>query len=336
MLTSDESVHALQTAASGGCIYAEENGTACPNMVDNLNLNKRLSDMIDHMPIMCNTFDKDFNIIDCNQKSVEIFGMGSKQEFMERFYEITPKYQPDGKLSSEKAIECIAKAFDEGTYSFDWLDQIPNGEDVPSYVTLVRFEWRNEIYVVAFIYDMRVFHKCREAEQAQEYLEVMAYTDPLTGAYNRRYFMETGEKELSRCLCDKTPFSMLLIDIDHFKSVNDNFGHNVGDEVLKILVTRTRNALKKGTVLARYGGEEFAVILPEANSSGAESFAWGINRAISTYPFTIDSLKLNITVSVGICSLTDEKTLADIIDNADKALYTAKESGRNTVISYNP
>ena len=110
-------------------------------------------------------------------------------------------------------------------------------------------------------------------------------------------------------------------------------GHNVGDEVLKILVSRMRNAVRRGTVIAGYGGEEFIVMLPGIGSKGAEEVALRINRTIAATPFSVDSLKLQISASVGVCSKKDESPLLEIIDNVGAALYTAKNSGRNTVVS---
>ena len=117
---------------------------------------ERLSLALDAMPLVCNTFDKDFHIVDCNQRAVEMFGMHSKQEFIERFHEIIPPFQPDGRPSGEKAVEFISRAFEGEKIVYDWMDIHPvTGESMPSQVTLHKCKMKGEDYVLAFIQDER-------------------------------------------------------------------------------------------------------------------------------------------------------------------------------------
>ena len=131
-----------------------------PESMEKLNIAldavERLSLALDTMPLICNTFNKDFLIVDCNQRSVELFGMSSKQEFIERFHEITPPTQPDGRPSGEKAVELISRAFKGENVVFDWMDMHPaTGEPMPSEVTLHRCTIKGEYYVLAFVRDVR-------------------------------------------------------------------------------------------------------------------------------------------------------------------------------------
>jgi len=162
-----------------------------------------------------------------------------------------------------------------------------------------------------------------------------ALTDELTGARSRRYFIEAAEAALEACIENKRQFSVIIIDVDFFKKVNDTYGHPVGDEVLKILVSRIRNALKMDTLLARYGGEEFIVSLPDINPEDVVNMSERIRESIESSKFRVGNFDINVTISLGAASLNDGcRTLTEIIGNADKALYEAKQTGRNKVVYY--
>jgi len=165
--------------------------------------------------------------------------------------------------------------------------------------------------------------------------ETLALTDALTGARNRRYFDETAEKELSLSISEGRDFSIILFDIDNFKKINDTYGHDVGDEVLKIIVARTFHNVKQGTPVARYGGEEFIIMLPGVSHENAMRIAWEIQKKIEDSPFAAKGLEIAVTVSIGVASKTaDCTTLSDIIKNTDNALYHAKKTSKNTVVSW--
>ena len=300
------------------------------NMEEGRVAEERLRILIDNMPLVANFRDKNFNILECNEAAVTMFDLSSKEEYLERFFELSPEYQPDGKLSREKAESVIKKAFDTGHLSFEWMHQKLNGEPVPTEVTLTRVNWRGEDSIVAFVRDLRDIN---QAVAMVEKLEKAAFTDVLTGARNRRYFMETAEKELQECIKGERPFSLILIDVDHFKHVNDTCGHPVGDEVLRILVARISHIIKKDTMIARYGGEEFVITLPEVDYKSVLSTADRIRSSIETSGFKIGDLELAVTISLGVASKSEKSaTLQEIINNADKALYEAKQTGRNRVI----
>ena len=164
----------------------------------------------------------------------------------------------------------------------------------------------------------------------------LALTDALTGVRNRRCLMEKAEQELQNCLRKNADFSAIMIDIDFFKSINDRYGHLCGDEVLKILTSRIRHILKQDTLLARYGGEEFVVTLPGVKHEDAVNTAWRLQKNIESCAFHIGGVEIKVTSSFGVASKTPScTTLSDIISKADKALYMAKDSGRNTVVGYN-
>ncbi|MCL2216880.1 MAG: diguanylate cyclase [Defluviitaleaceae bacterium] len=161
-----------------------------------------------------------------------------------------------------------------------------------------------------------------------------ACTDALTGAYNRHYLMGTADQELQNCLNKNMDFSLIMIDVDHFKSINDRFGHVIGDEVLKIFTERIRHVMKKDTPLSRYGGEEFVVTLSGVNRESAVNTAWRIHKNLVSSAFQVSDFEIKVTASFGVASATTgHTTLSEIINTADAALYQAKEAGRNTVVS---
>lgn len=174
-----------------------------------------------------------------------------------------------------------------------------------------------------------------ELKQALVELEKLATTDPLTGIANRRHLLTLAEREFQRTHRYNNPFSVLMIDIDHFKLINDNYGHNIGDEALKIMADVTVNALRKVDIFGRFGGEEFVVFLPETQADEALLVAERIREAIATTPIYVDDQTIHITVSIGVTIYeSSEISLDGLLMEADKALYDAKKQGRNQVVIY--
>lgn len=166
-------------------------------------------------------------------------------------------------------------------------------------------------------------------------VENLAILDPLTACYNRRHFINLAEKELSRANRFSRPLSLMILDIDHFKHVNDTYGHPVGDDVLKQLVELCQRELRTSDMIGRYGGEEFCILFPETGMAGALAAAERIRQHIETNLFHSESIYLKITVSAGVACLEsmdkNNATLGDFFVAADKALYGAKTAGRNRI-----
>lgn len=167
----------------------------------------------------------------------------------------------------------------------------------------------------------------------QNKLAMLATTDGLTGLYNHRTFQTRLSEELLRAERYNKSIILLLLDIDHFKKFNDTYGHQTGDEVLKIIAKIIRGNTRKVDFPARYGGEEFAVILPESDCGHAMIVAERIRTAVMEYPFYLkNGTRVQITVSIGVsCFPTDATQKEDLIKKADIALYNAKNAGRNRV-----
>ncbi len=162
-------------------------------------------------------------------------------------------------------------------------------------------------------------------------LQRVAALDPLTSIYNRRFGIERLKEEVGRSQRSGDPLGLLMLDLDHFKSVNDTYGHIVGDRVIQSAVSATRQVLREGDVLVRYGGEEFLVILPGAGRRDLTDMAERIRRTISETETVTGGHQLSITVSIGGAGLPDHfvRDPLGLIEIADQALYTAKATGRD-------
>jgi len=168
---------------------------------------------------------------------------------------------------------------------------------------------------------------------ALKYREALQYTlrDPLTGAGNRIALESTLEREMSLAKRHQIPMALLVIDIDHFKKVNDTYGHSAGDCVLKDAVRLVRNACRKTDAVFRYGGEEFVVLLNQTDKDGAEIIAERIRQSIEDMTTTFHDIAINVTISVGIATMEYSDTITSLFERGDRALYMAKKE-RNQAI----
>lgn len=157
--------------------------------------------------------------------------------------------------------------------------------------------------------------------------------DGLTQIFNRRYFIETLEREIGRAMRYRRDLSLIMFDVDRFKLVNDTHGHLAGDHVLKHLASVVRARIRREDVLARYGGEEFGIILPEIDNYNAMQFAEKVRRLIEQADFRFEDVVIPVTVSVGVASLRGEvEDVLEFVKAADDNLFAAKDAGRNRVI----
>ena len=160
----------------------------------------------------------------------------------------------------------------------------------------------------------------------------MTTVDGLTQVFNRRYFEDAIERELSRSRRYTRPLSLVLLDIDHFKKINDTYGHLAGDAVLKEVALTVRSRTRREDVFARFGGEEFALLLPEVDSKGAAHLAEKARKLIERHTFTFDGEDITVTMSAGVATLLKKnESPNELIKRADEKLYEAKGAGRNRV-----
>jgi diguanylate cyclase (GGDEF)-like protein len=164
-------------------------------------------------------------------------------------------------------------------------------------------------------------------------MEILSTTDPLTGLNNRRHFEAAAERELLLSLRHRLPLSFFILDIDHFKNVNDTYGHNVGDKVLKEIANTCRSILRITDINVRLGGEELAFLCPNTNIQGTFVLAERMRMAVSELTIKVEDSQIKITVSIGISEVNHNgDSLINLIKRADQALYQAKNNGRNQTV----
>ncbi|MBI4983972.1 MAG: diguanylate cyclase [Rhodocyclales bacterium] len=226
------------------------------------------------------------------------------------------------------AAATMKEAFEKG-YAQAELHVLTCDRGVRLYfMTARRFEVADTTYLVGVGIDTTEWlAKMRE-------LEHDAWTDPLTQVANRGHFLELARQEFARCRRYGHPLSIWMLDIDHFKAVNDTYGHHAGDTALQSLVSTSRQALRDWDILGRMGGEEFAVVLPETETTQALLVAERLRQTVASVGVPLDDGKssIHLTVSIGIAAAYDEDTDFDtLLDRADAALYQAKRTGRDKV-----
>lgn len=170
-----------------------------------------------------------------------------------------------------------------------------------------------------------------DMEKKNQLLQTQAITDSLTGIYNRRYFYEALNAENARFQRTKDVYSLIIFDIDHFKRINDQYGHTSGDEVIKEIASILKNSTRDADTAARYGGEEFIVLLPSTSCAGATILAEKLRETIHSHIFA--GLDIVVTCSFGVASVTEAALSEKVVSLADKYLYQAKDMGRNCVVS---
>lgn len=171
----------------------------------------------------------------------------------------------------------------------------------------------------------------RKSLEAQ--LRRVAERDILTGLDSRGHFMTRAQDLLLRAQFDRSPFSLMMIDVDHFKAINDTWGHSQGDRVLAAIAETCKRSLRPQDVIGRFGGEEFIVALPEIHLKDAHMVAERLQRKVSELPVSEEMPDHRLTVTIGIAGVLEEETdLADLINQADQALYAGKHGGRNRVV----
>lgn len=184
--------------------------------------------------------------------------------------------------------------------------------------------------------ETRVAMRTAELAQANTRLHDLAITDSLTGLFNRRYFFELAGKELARARRSQQSFSVVLLDLDNFKQINDQYGHLVGDQALQAVAKRIRDCIREIDILGRYGGEEFVMLMPDTDLTSAIQMAERVCLGMNSDPIKINEHSISMAASLGVATLEvgQDITIDSLLDQADQALYTAKREGRNRVVFY--
>ena len=188
-----------------------------------------------------------------------------------------------------------------------------------------------------FVHSRATVFDLTERKQLEEKLRAQAMTDPLTGVFNRRYLQSQATIEMARARRHNQPIALITIDIDHFKHINDDYGHDAGDEVLKNFTRVVAELLRQEDLLCRVGGEEFAILLPNTTLTQATQVAERIRQTVAMNAVNVTEASLEktlwLTASLGVTALlNNEKSLKAALKRADIGLYQAKEGGRNQVV----
>lgn len=217
-------------------------------------------------------------------------------------------------FSSNRALQFIAEA------------------DIQSSTTIERLVWLTALVVLMLLGG--AFYVFGTIQTYVEELQEHAHTDPLTGLLNRRQFHRMTDHEFAKLARKKSDMSVMMIDIDHFKHINDQYGHAVGDTVLVALSKTLREELRDTDLLCRWGGEEVVLLLPGISEAAALEIAGRLNNMIARNPVLVSGAKVNYTVSIGVSAFENHADVKELINQADIALYHVKNNGRNGAIAY--
>jgi diguanylate cyclase (GGDEF)-like protein len=223
-------------------------------------------------------------------------------------------------------LERVRELYDNPQLDDHCEIELKDGRTLERHSTVLRGEHDEYLGRVWFFRDITT-QKNHEAALIQ-----LARHDPLTGTANRRYFFERAEQEFMRSRRYHAPLSITLIDVDHFKQINDQYGHATGDEVLKLLSQKISALLRENDLLARIGGEEFAILMPSTGLAGAALMAERLRLAIAEEASPVAGLMLHLRFSAGVTQLkAQDQSIEDCLRRADEAMYKAKQAGRDRV-----
>lgn len=262
-------------------------------------------------------------ILDVNQYTLKMYGAKNKEDLLVSLDSI---FLPES--FDIFAEELIAIAEGESHFKAESITQNFQGERVNTLVTITfpaeNGAWDNVPVSMVDITDRK---------RMEEQLKYQAVHDPLTGVYNRNMMEQQMKDEVYRAARYNHSLSVFMLDIDHFKNINDTYGHGVGDIVLRDLATLIKNSIRKPDYVARYGGEEFVVILPETPLHKARELAERLRRQVANYDISIkEDQILNLTISIGVATFPDHtESPQNLLEAADKAMYVAKRQGRDRV-----
>jgi diguanylate cyclase (GGDEF)-like protein len=327
-------------------LCAEWVTTDCSEQISRLeNANRRLSNeknkyltVFESTPRPVFLVDKDGLLDSMNISAANLLGLGEDSGEM---------YYSGGHSTVDRKAEGLRKPLDD---YLPWLK-----EEASSFFARddfsERLEIKNDSFGVNQYFDVFFAHMLdvsgkfsgmliilddiTRRKQLEFQLNHLATTDALTGANNRHRFLERADEEVARSERYARPVSLLMLDIDHFKNINDSFGHAIGDDVLRALSAECRRLFRQTDVFGRVGGEEFAAILPETTLEAAVKLAERLRQTLAQLKVDGPDGSISFTVSIGIVERKVGQNISDVMYYADKALYDAKNSGRNRVVAWN-
>ncbi len=186
------------------------------------------------------------------------------------------------------------------------------------------------------IKNLEILHQVEITRKQADLYRELAGTDFLTSLVNRRRFLEIAEIAYRQVKIEKGQLAIIMLDIDHFKSVNDRYGHKAGDEVLSYVAATIKKSLRQGDIAGRYGGEEFIVLVPGSSTDHCFNIAERIRQAVAQQPIQVNQTSVSVTISLGLVCINPDQALPldALINRADQAMYLAKQQGRNRVVAW--
>ena len=269
-------------------------------------------------------------LVFCNDKLAESFGFQSHEIIGMCFETMLRQSHSAGVgVATDDHIEGLverakASRLEKGFASFE--SDMQDG----SWMQVSRLK-TDDNFIYIYVTDITKLKKTEsELRDALRYVKKLAATDSLTGISNRRHFLETAESEFQRSVSYGHPLSILALDIDHFKSINDNYGHQAGDQVLEAITLCCQKLLRESDVFGRLGGEEFSILLPDTSQVAAKITAQRILKAVAALEVNYQDQIIRFTTSIGITELSKNcDNLEVLMNQSDEALYEAKHKGRN-------
>ncbi|APW65617.1 MULTISPECIES: GGDEF domain-containing response regulator [Arcobacteraceae] len=302
----------------------EEMNISLETRVDNeIQKIKSILDSQDNIVLLSNKT----TIKNVNKRFLEFFNITSIEEFINTSKNIFDYFIEDYGFISKSILKDYP-CYYEYIKSLKEVNRIVkmknlNDEERIFTINIDNYDDVNDFYVLSLT-------DVTELKEKSNLLEYQASHDNLTGLYNRNKFNSLFEKEIRRGIRYDNELSLVLFDIDFFKKVNDEHGHQAGDEVLKEIANIVSKSVREHDTVVRWGGEEFLILLPETNAEGSRVVAEKIRSTI--YENSLTALNLNVTASFGVCAIKEDDTGSSFISRTDEALYEAKRTGRNKVV----
>lgn len=257
----------------------------------------------------------------CNKKMLEFLELTEKETLGQYFWKVKPS------IKKKEALEIFNLLIEEKPVENAELELTINKEN--HYFILDTYSLRDDGFTNGRMISLKNITERKEMERK---LHELSVKDELTGMYNRRYFQSKFEEEIIRSERYQHDLSLIMIDLDHFKQVNDTYGHVAGDYVLKEIGRAIESSIRRTDISARLGGEELAVLLPETKQSDAYEVAERIRLKIMELEFEVEQGVFKVTASLGVTTQSEGFVIEQMLEEADRALYAAKENGRNKVV----
>lgn len=283
--------------------------------------------VFDHSPDAFLILDSNSVFVDCNPAAERMLRGDRDRIVGQQPWTLSPATQPGGRTSRASAQRILAAAPRFANTSFEWVHRRFDGSDVVVDVSMAPIQWDGE--PSWFI----TWRDATERKRLHAELHEQATTDSLTGVLNRHRFMQIATREIRRAQRLGSPLAMAVLDLDHFKRINDTYGHAVGDQVLQAVTTTCCQAIREIDVFGRLGGDEFVLLLPETGGEQAVTLLERLRAKLALTPIGVEGDSVEVTVSAGVATWDGAGDYLDaLIDRADRAMYRAKESGRNRVV----